>query len=97
MLGDDGGTNIQVRNNKIFSVTLPITNNTIPVWNYITTLTCDNITVTGNQINWVTKYGPESQVWTNNTCTNTNFNSNIFMDTSIGASLFDTYKSPECN
>jgi len=96
-IGVSGGTNIQVINNKLFSVALPITNNAIPVWNYnMGAVLCDHIMVTGNQVHWMTPYGPERKVWSNSTCTNTEFNSNVFMDTNITASIFDTYNSPEC-
>jgi parallel beta-helix repeat protein len=92
-----GGTNIQIINNKIFSLALPITNNALAAWNYnVGETICDKITVTGNQVNWVNKWGPDSKVWTNNTCTNSRFDGNKFNDSTMTEAIFDTYSSAEC-
>jgi parallel beta-helix repeat protein len=92
-----GGTNIQVLNNKLFSVTLPITNNALAAWNYnVGKVICDNATVSGNQVNWTNQWGPESKVWANNTCTNSRFDGNKFNDSTLSESIFDTYISSEC-
>ncbi|MDR3492093.1 MAG: RICIN domain-containing protein [Gammaproteobacteria bacterium] len=93
-----GGTNIQLVNNKIFSTYFPITHNALAVWNYnMGTVICDNVTATGNQVNWTDAWGPETTIWTNGTCSNTHFSSNTFQDARITAALFDTYTSPECS
>jgi len=92
-----GGTNISIINNKIFSKTSPIVNDAIAVWNYHpSTVTCNNITVQGNRVNWTNKWGPALKVWENGSCSNQNFTGNTFSDSTVTESIFDTYISSEC-
>lgn len=92
-----GGTNMQLINNKIFSINTAITNNAIPVWSWEPEVSrCTNPIVRGNQVNWTNGWGQDIKIWGNNTCTNPQFSNNKFSDPSITAQLFDTYVSPEC-
>jgi parallel beta-helix repeat protein len=92
-----GGTNMIMQNNLIYSGYTPIVNNGIAVWNYNpSTVTCDNITVSGNRVNWTNTWGPDTTIWENNTCSNAHFTKNTFQDSSVTAAIFDTYNPSEC-
>jgi parallel beta-helix repeat protein len=92
-----GGSNMVMQNNFIFSAYTPIVNNAIPIWNYdSSTGACANITVSGNHVNWTNTWGPETKIWVNNTCTNTQFTNNTFQDATVTPAIFDTYIAPDC-
>lgn len=67
-----GGTNMIIRNNKIFSARNAISNNPLYVWAQQGAV-CGTITVTNNRVSWIDKNGVVNNGWNAGNCSNTIF------------------------
>lgn len=67
-----GGTNMIIRNNKIYSDRNAISNNPLYVWAQAGA-SCGNITVTNNRVSWIDKNGAVNNGWNAGNCSNTIF------------------------
>ncbi|MDR3478864.1 MAG: ricin-type beta-trefoil lectin domain protein [Gammaproteobacteria bacterium] len=100
-----GGDNIQLTNNKIFSVANPVNFFGLGFVNYAGLYNggpCTAINVQNNRVNWTNQYGPDTQGWINpvisgsTLCSNFVWKNNTFQDATITPALFDSYMPSEC-
>jgi parallel beta-helix repeat protein len=67
-----GGYDISILNNKIYGKRQPFTNNPLYVWGQ-TGVSCYNINVKGNRVNWIDRNGYNNRGWNAGNCGNTAF------------------------
>ncbi len=85
-IGVASGTNMTVRGNLIYSSALPWSNVGLYVWNQYGSA-CDNVEVSGNQVNWTNAGGYSNAWWSGGGCGNVNeFNND--MNAPIGPDMF---------
>lgn len=91
-----GGTNLVIKNNKIYSTSTSIDGDPLVVYDYNPALACSTVSVQGNQTNWANQWGPVTAGTNWGGCSAVTFANNTFSDSTVTPSLFTTYKPVEC-
>ena len=85
-IGVASGQHITVRNNIIYSESLPWSNTGLYVWNQYDS-SCNDITVSGNQVNWTAAGGYQNAWWSGGGCSNVTVSGNNW-DAPVGPGNF---------
>ncbi len=85
-IGVASGSNVKIRNNRIFSDSQSWSNVGLYVWNQYSA-TCQNIEVSGNQVNWTSAAGRSNGWWSGGGCSNLAVTNNNW-DAPIGPGIF---------
>lgn len=85
-IGVASGSDVKIRGNLIYSDAQPWSNVGLYVWNQYGS-TCDDIEVTGNQVNWTSAGGYDNAYWGGGGCSHLNVHDNNW-SAPIGPSIF---------
>ena len=86
-IGVASGFDVTIRGNQIFSDSLSWSNVGLYVWNQYGS-TCDDIEVSGNQVNWTAAGGYANAWWSGGGCSNVRMSGNDW-DAPIGPGIFN--------
>jgi hypothetical protein len=85
-IGVASGSDVKIRGNQIFSSAQPWSNVGLYVWNQYGS-TCDDIEVSGNQVNWTAAGGYSNAYWAGGGCSKLSVHDNNW-DAPIGPAIF---------